>query len=69
MEMINLQVGAARVRDALKALNRKDRLSTIRILFPDMDYRAAHKLCDNIGELKLKSGTQIAVPGEWLEVA
>lgn len=65
METVNLQVGAARVRDALKKLNRRDRLNTIKVLFPEMPVYRMHALCDNIDKVKLASGSQIAIPAEW----
>ena len=68
METVNLQVGAARVRDALKNLNRRDRLDMIKTLFPELANEAAHKLCDNLDSIKLASGSQFRVPAEVLGV-
>lgn len=65
MDFVNLQVGAARVRDALKSLNRRDRLDVIKVLFPDLSNTAMHTLCDNLDTVKLASGTQLRIPAEW----
>ncbi len=65
METVNLQVGAARVRDALKRVNRPTRLMMIGVLFPEMTVTNIHKLCDNLDAVKLASGTQLRIPAEW----
>lgn len=66
MEFVNLQVGATRIREALKNLNRRDRLMMIKTLFPDLSNEARHKLCDNLDTVKVVSGTQMRVPAEMV---
>ncbi|AGR48008.1 hypothetical protein PHIM7_290 [Sinorhizobium phage phiM7] len=66
MEYVNLQVGATRFREALKNLNRRDRLAMIRTMFPDLSNEAKHKLCDNLDTAKVVSGTQLRLPAEMV---
>lgn len=68
METVNIQVGAARVRDALKKLNRPNRLAMIKSLFPELTNEVQHKICDNLDTIKLASGTQFRVPAEIVKV-
>jgi hypothetical protein len=68
METVNLQVGAARVRDALNKLNRPNRLAMIKSLFPELPNEVQHKMCDNMDTLKLASGTQFRFPAEIVKV-
>lgn len=68
METVNIQVGAARVRDALKKLNRPNRLAMIKSLFPELPNEVQHKICDNMDSVKLVSGTQFRIPAEVVKV-